>query len=65
MPKEIAIFIEYEKVKDEAVAKFNDGITREFFSLTKEECEKRLENALKKGHLHDQTLAALRGWPKK
>lgn len=65
MPKEIATFVEYDKEGNEVMARFYDRAMQEEFSLTKEECEKRLEDALRKGYLHDQTFAALRGWPQK
>ena len=65
MPEEISTFIGYEEKGNEVVAKFCDRYEKEFFLLTKEACEKRLENAVKYGHLHDQTLAALNGWPER
>jgi len=63
MPKEIATFIRYGKEKGDVVAVFYDRAMQEYFELTKKECEERLKNAKEKGHLYDQTNAALNGWP--
>lgn len=65
MPKEISTFIKYDKKGSEVAAVFYDRADQGYFSLTREGCEERLKELREGGYLHDQTLAALRGWPEK
>lgn len=65
MQKEISTLIRYDRKENKIVAIFYDRVEQEYFSLTREKCEERQENARNNGYLHDQIDAALKGWPEK
>ncbi len=72
MKEESDKFIGYENKYGYTVAVFKpaflllggNGKVKETFGLIKSDCKLRLENLQKGGCAHDQTLLALKHWPK-
>jgi len=64
-PEACIDFVGYEKKNGITVARFRwyNG-RKEDLLRTREECEVRLENSRRLGLSHDQTLKALKNWPK-
>ncbi|MBI4812757.1 hypothetical protein HY798_04995 [Candidatus Falkowbacteria bacterium] len=58
-------FVGYEKKNGVTVARFRwyNGRKADFLK-TREECDVRLENLQRQGLPHDQTLKAIKNWPK-
>lgn len=61
--RELDLFLGYSKVCGNLVAEFALNGFDKPAVLNKESCERRLENLKAGGYPHDQTEAALRGWP--